>query len=96
MPDATATVTVELPSLLSPLVGGQARLTVEAVTLRGALDAAVARHPSLAVHLFDETGGLREHVLCLHNGANSRWRGSLDVPVATGDVVTVLQAVSGG
>ncbi|MHC4430001.1 MAG: MoaD/ThiS family protein [Planctomycetota bacterium] len=91
-----ASVTVELPSLLSTIVDGERSVAVDAGTLAGVLSALTKRFPALDVHLFDETGGLREHVLCFHNGANSRWLESLDVPVAEGDTVTILQAVSGG
>ncbi len=91
-----ATVTIELPSLLWSIADGRRDLAVEASTLREALDALIERFPAISVHLFDETGGLREHVLCMHNGANSRWAESLNVPVADGAVVTLLQAVSGG
>lgn len=91
-----ATVTIDLPTLLWPMAGGAATVSVEARTLGGALRALFDAHPALRVHVLDESGGLREHVLCLHNGANSRWRGSLDTPVADGDTVSILQAVSGG
>ncbi|MHC4909465.1 MAG: MoaD/ThiS family protein [Planctomycetota bacterium] len=88
-------VTVELPSLLSSLIG-ESTIPVEAVTLAEALQAAVTRHPALGVHLFEESGNLREHVLCLVNEDSTRWLESLDKPLRDGDRVTVLQAVSGG
>ncbi len=91
-----ANVTVELPTLLSAIVNGERRVAVDAGTLAGALSALTKRYPALEVHLFDEAGGLREHVLCFHNGTNSRWLDSLDVGLEDGDTVTILQAVSGG
>ena len=91
-----ARVAVELPSLLAGLVGGRRRIEVEAATLKGALDALVRAAPPLAVHLFDESGSFRRHVLCFHNDENTRWLPDLDRPMAEGDVVTILQAVSGG
>ncbi len=89
-------VHVELPSMLSAIVGAARCTPIEAKTLRGALEGIVARHGGLSVHLFDESGELRQHVLCYHNQTNSRWLPSLDVPLADGDTVTILQAVSGG
>lgn len=89
-------VRIELPGLLRPAADGGASLRVEARTLRGALDALVGRHPALRVHLFDEQGALRQHVLCFHNRTNTRWLETLDVPLAEGDTITFLQAVSGG
>ncbi|MCP3905851.1 MAG: MoaD/ThiS family protein [Planctomycetes bacterium] len=89
-------ITVELPSMLSRIADVPAKFTVRATTLRGALDVAVERHPTLRVHLFDESGDFRRHVLCYHNQANTRWLDSLDMPLAEGDRVTIMQAVSGG
>ena len=89
-------VTVALPSLLAGIVGGARTLAIEADTLAGALDELVRRYPALKVHLFDESGGFRPHVLCFHNEENTRWLGSLDRPLAVGDVITIVQAVSGG
>ena len=90
------TVTIDLPGLLEPITGGQRSVAVEADTLGGALRGLTERLPALTVHLFGESGDLRGHVLCLHNGRSSRWRESLDVPVQEGDRITILQAVSGG
>lgn len=89
-------VTVDLPSLLARFVQGERRLSVEAESVGGALEALVRDHPSLGVHLFDEGGGLRQHVLCFHNETNTRWLESLEVPLAPGDRIAILQAVSGG
>ena len=89
-------VTIELPSLLGHAVDGGRSLDVEARTLRGALETLFGRHPRLRGHLFDESGAFRQHVLCFHNQTNTRWLESLDVPVAEGDTITILQAVSGG
>ncbi|MBI3028766.1 MAG: MoaD/ThiS family protein [Candidatus Rokubacteria bacterium] len=89
-------MTVALPSLLAGIVGGARTLPIEAETLAGALDELVRRYPALKVHLFDESGAFRQHVLCFHNEESTRWLGSLDRPVAAGDVITIMQAVSGG
>ncbi len=89
-------VTIELPSMLARLLNGARTFRVEGDSIQGALGALVKRYPALRVHLFDERGGLRQHVLCFHNGENTRWRTSPDAPVAEGDRITILQAVSGG
>ena len=90
-----ANVHVELPGLLADILGVQ-RLDVDAKTLRGALEALVARCPALGTHLFDEHGQLREHVLCFHNETNTRWLKGEDVAVREGDRILIMQAVSGG
>jgi molybdopterin converting factor small subunit len=89
-------VTVQLPSVLGPVVNDAGSVGVEGDTVAEVLAVLVDRHPALKVHLYDETGGFRQHVLCFHNETNTRWLESLDVPVADGDTITILQAVSGG
>lgn len=91
-----ANVTVELPSMLCRILGSDPRIPLEAASVRGALEALFDRLPAARVHLFDESGGLRQHVLCFHNAVNTRWLESLEVPLADGDTVTIVQAVSGG
>ncbi|MCI0589338.1 MAG: MoaD/ThiS family protein [Planctomycetes bacterium] len=91
-----ARVRVELPSVLGDILQGKRLLEVEGATLAEALEDLVRRCPALRVHLFDEAGAFRQHVLCLHNGTNTRWFAGLDRPVAEGDTLTILQAVSGG
>ena len=91
-----ARVTFELPSLLEPIAAGRRRIELEADTIAAALAALTRDLPALSAQLFDESGQFREHVLCLHNGRNTRWLASLEHPLADGDVLTVMQAVSGG
>ena len=89
-------VTLELPTVLAQVVDGKRSIAVEAETLKSALERALDAHPALRVHIFDESGNLREHVLCFHNQTNIRWLASLAVPLAEGDTIRILQAVSGG
>ncbi len=48
-------VTVELPSMLRPIVGGKPAIVLEADSLSEALRALITRHQTLALHLFDES-----------------------------------------
>ncbi len=89
-------VTVQLPSILGRIIDESRAIPIEADSLGGALRALVDRHPALGVHLFDETGNLRQHVLCFHTQTNTRWLDSIEAPLAKGDTITILQAVSGG
>lgn len=91
-----AEISIHLPSLLAHAVGGKRRVAVVGSTLSEALLDLKTRLPTLAVHLFDETGDFREHVLCFLNETNTRWLASLDHPVEEGDTLTIVQAVSGG
>ena len=89
-------VTVELPSVLDAVTGGRRTLELEAETLDGVLDELVRELPVLGTHLFDESGAFRQHVLCFHNKTNTRWLESRAVPLAEGDTILIMQAVSGG
>lgn len=89
-------IPVTVPILLADCTGGARDVTVEATTLRGALDALLATYPLLRPHLFDESGALRVHVNVFLNDDNARWLDDWHVELAPGDTVTVIQAVSGG
>lgn len=104
-------VTVSLPSLLESVTGGVRELTVSGGSLREVFEDLLEREPRLRPHLFNEAGALRRHVLCFHNGTNTRWLGGAggeegnstedrrdgwDTPVVEGDTVLFMQAVSGG
>lgn len=87
---------VNLPALLRDSTGGRDTLTVAGATLREALDNLLDGYPLLRVHLYDEAGKLRRHVLLYYNGESLAWLGSLDTPLRPGDRLDVVQAVSGG
>ena len=89
-------VNVFLPSLLLNATDGRDEVEVEGSTLRECVDDLVARYPLLEVHLFDEGKKLRAHVNVFHNDTNVKWLDDWRVPVAVGDTLTVIQAVSGG
>jgi molybdopterin converting factor small subunit len=87
-------VTVEIPSMLAGAAGGARRHEAEGATWQAALADLFARHPALKVHVLDEQGTLRPHVLCFVDDRNTRWDESQ--PLAEGSRITILQAVSGG
>ena len=88
-----ADVRVTIPSMLATLVGGDRRFTVAGDDLGEVVEAMFARHPELRVHLLDEQGAVRPHVMFFHNDTGLL---SLEGPVGDGDTLTFLQAVSGG
>ena len=89
-------VTVRLPAVLSQLVGGERNIAVAGDTLQHALDDLVRQRPELGLHLFDETGVMRRHILCFCNDIYTRGSRGLDVPVRPGDEITILNSMSGG
>lgn len=91
-----ARVHVALPSLLGSVAGGAREMSASGETLREVFADLLAQEPRLKPHLFDESGDLRPHVLCFHNGTNTRWLDGRDPAVKDGDRVLFMQAVTGG
>jgi molybdopterin synthase sulfur carrier subunit len=89
-------VTVKLPRVLADLAACKQTLLVSGGTVAEALNDLVRRHPALALHLFDDTGALRRHVLCFRNEISVRSRAELDEPLAAGDELTLVNSVAGG
>ena len=85
-----AVVTLRPP--LRDLAGGAARVDVEGDTVGKALRALEHAHPPLVGWVLDEHGRVRPHVNVFLNGERQRE----DAPVAAGDVLHVLSAISGG
>ena len=91
-----AQVSVRLPPTLLQVVGGPRVVGVRGGTVQAALEDLVRQRPELAVHLFDESGAVRLNVLVVCDGV-FRGRGeSLDVAVAEGAEIGIVQAMSGG
>jgi molybdopterin synthase sulfur carrier subunit len=68
----------------------------DAVTLRGALDAAFALNPLLRGYVLDDQGHLRAHVVVFIDGRRCRDTRGLGDVLPPGAKVHVLQALSGG
>jgi molybdopterin converting factor small subunit len=90
------TVTIRASSLLRSFCGAPPELRLDARTLRAAFAELEREHPALYRSTCDETGALRRHVNIFVNTRNIRETGGLDTELTPGDVVTILQAVSGG
>jgi MoaD family protein len=91
-----ASTTIRVPSALRAYCGGASEVSVPAASVRAALEALEQRHPSLYTSICDETGAVRRHVNVFVNSSHVRDLEGLDTPLARGDVVTILPAVSGG
>jgi molybdopterin converting factor small subunit len=71
-------------------------LSVEAGTVREALERAFEREPRLRGYLLDDQGALRKHMAVFVNGSAVQDRRGLGDPVARGAEIAVIQALSGG
>jgi len=76
--------------------GGARDVTLDATTLREALEGLVSAHPSLTERLRDEHGRLRAHLSLFVNEEDSRFLGGQDATLRDGDIVHVIPALSGG
>ena len=96
MKSAAAVVTILIPGPLHASAGGASRIAVEAGSLRAVLDEIERRWPDLHRNICDETGKVRRHVNLFVNTSHIRDRDGLDTALASGDVVSIIPAVSGG
>jgi sulfur-carrier protein len=90
------TVTVFIPGVLRAYCAGARDLTLSAATVRAALEQLERSHPPLYRSVCDETGAVRRHVNLFVNADNIRDGAGLDTALVSGDVITIMPAVSGG
>lgn len=69
---------------------------VGAATVGAALDAAFRAAPALRSYVLDEQGAVRKHVAVFVNGDMIPRTGAPARPLAAGDRVLVVQALTGG
>ena len=84
-------VTVVLPSILAAEAGGQGRFELESETVGDAL-----RALPVANLLFDERGELRRLVNVYVDGVDIRGGEGVEMTLADGATLRVVQAVAGG
>jgi sulfur-carrier protein len=89
-------ITVHLPSVLRARCRGAAQLSLSAKSVRTALETIEQSHPELYCGICDETGAVRRHVNVFVNAAHMRDLDGLDTLLVSGDIITILPAVSGG
>ena len=89
-------VTVRVPRELRDSCQGASELLLPENNVRGILEELERTYPSLHRSICDETGAVRRHVSVFVNSSHVRELAGLDTPLAPGDVVTILPAVSGG
>lgn len=85
-------VQVMLPGALRDRTGGLALVEVEGGTAGEVLGRLEARYPALRGWLLDERGRIRDHVKLFVNDTEA----SLETPLATGDELHIVPAISGG
>ena len=92
----TPTVTLHVLGALRAYCGGVEQLPISAPTVRAALEDLERYQAALYRNVCDETGALRRHLNVFVNADNVRDLNGIDTALKTGDVLTILPAVSGG
>ena len=85
-----------LPTPLRPFAGGAASVDVAAVTVAGALDELVARHPQLRKHLYDDAGKVRSFVNLYKNDEDVRYLEKEGTRLAEADSLSIVPSIAGG
>jgi molybdopterin converting factor small subunit len=86
-------VRVRIPTPLRSYTDQQAVVDGEGSTVAELLADLEGRHPGLRFRMVDEQGRLRQHMKVFVNDEAVR---DLTTPLAHGDEVTIMQALSGG
>ena len=95
-------IRVRVPAQLRDVVGGAAVVEVAigepngTATVATVLDGLATAHPALERRIRDEQGQLRPHVNLFVGSDNVRDRDGPQTPMAAGDELSVVPAVSGG
>jgi molybdopterin synthase sulfur carrier subunit len=86
---------VRIPPVLRPDAGGNRSLTVDASTVREALDALVVQYPALAARVLDGDG-VPPFLNVFVDGEDVRLGDGLQTKVNEGSMILLLPAVAGG
>jgi sulfur-carrier protein len=89
-------ITVQLPSVLRAYCPGVSRLSLEATSVRAALEQIERHYPALYRCICDETGAVRRHVNIFVNELHMGDCNGFDTVLVPGEVITIMPAVSGG
>ena len=91
-------VRFRIPGPLRPLTDERAEVTVTSApaTVREALEALWSVHPGVRDRVVNERGEVRQHINIFVGVENIRWTGGLATPVADGNEISIIPAVSGG
>jgi hypothetical protein len=89
-------VRVHIPPVLRNLLGGKRTLEAEGATIAAVLLNIARDNPQLALHLFDENGAVRRHVLCIHSATVVRANDFATHAIKNGEEVILANALAGG
>lgn len=89
-------ITLQIPTTLRPDCGGAGELRLSAPTVRAALEQLEQSFPKLHRSVCDETGRVRPHINLFVNDYFVPRHDGLETSLKSGDILTIMPAVSGG
>lgn len=89
-------IQVLIASPIRSCTEGASTVSVEAGSIREAMDRLVGEYPRLRQQLYDDSGTLRSFVSLFLNGEDIHLHDGLLSRVRAGDTIEILLAVSGG
>ncbi len=89
-------VQILIPTPLRVYTKGEKTVTVEAKTVREALQALTERFPELKRHLFNEEGRLRSFVNLYLGDEDVRYLQGEETPIADGQTLSIVPSIAGG
>ncbi len=89
-------VTVRIPPVLRPSVGGEKELSAEGSSVGEILRTVAEQHPETQAQLFSPDGGLNRYVNVYLNDEDVRVLDGLETAVGEADTLVILPAMAGG
>jgi sulfur-carrier protein len=89
-------VTIRIPPVLRPSVGGEKELSAEGTSVGEILRSVAENHPETQSQLFAADGGLNRYVNVYLNDEDVRVLEGLETTVGANDTLVILPAMAGG
>jgi MoaD family protein len=89
-------VEVRIPTILRKHTGGAKAVEAKGATVREVLDHLEEQYAGLRASVLTDNGDIHRFINMYLNDEDIRFLGSLETPVADGDVLSILPAVAGG
>ncbi|MCS7222251.1 MAG: ubiquitin-like small modifier protein 1 [Anaerolineae bacterium] len=89
-------VTVNIPTPLRRLTGGQSKVQASGTTVLSVIEDLEARFPGIRDRLLDENGELKRFINIYVNEDEIRTLQGKETPVAEGDRISIVPAMAGG
>ncbi|WP_353189898.1 MoaD/ThiS family protein [Pandoraea pnomenusa] len=88
-------IKIQVPALLRALTRDEKQIAAQGNSVREVIEHAESQFPGIKARLLDGDQ-MRKFINVYVNDQDIRFAKSLDTPVQTGDVITILPAVAGG